>query len=95
MRRYYCNAKCKNLKTENFSDDYLRLRSDILCLLISSSNNVLASREGGLRFKSMAGQIGHSFVNGLSPLRHFIGRNCDAGRNDEKMGPTNSLYSST
>ena len=36
-----------------------------------SSGNVFVSGAGGLRFKSRAGQIGHSVVNGSPSLRHF------------------------
>ena len=42
-----------------------------------SSGNPFGSGAGGLRFKSRAGQIEHSVVNGLPPLRHFE-RNCVA-----------------
>ena len=52
-----------------------------------SSGNTFVTREVGLRFKSRAGQIGHSFVNGSPPLRHFFERSCVARRrNDVEMG---------
>ena len=33
---------------------------------------------GGLRFKSRAGQIEHSIVNGSPPLQHLFERSCVA-----------------
>ena len=41
-----------------------------------SSGNAFVSGAGGLRFKSQAGQIGHSVANGSPPLRHFFERSC-------------------
>ena len=35
---------------------------------------VFVSGAGGLRFKSWAGQIGHSVANGSLPLQHFFKR---------------------
>ena len=43
-----------------------------------SSGNAFVSGVGGLRFKSQAGQIGHSVANGSPPLRHFFERSCVA-----------------
>ena len=43
-----------------------------------SSGNAFVSGAGGLRFKSQAGQIGHSVANGSPPLRHFFERSCVA-----------------
>ena len=43
-----------------------------------SSGNAFVSGAGGLRFKSRAGQIGHSVANGSPPLRHFVERSCVA-----------------
>ena len=43
-----------------------------------SSGNAFVSGAGGLRFKSLAGQIGHSVANGSSPLRHFFKKSCVA-----------------
>ena len=43
-----------------------------------SSGNAFVSGAGGLRFKSRAGQIGHSVANGSPPLRHFFERSCVA-----------------
>ena len=39
---------------------------------------VPVGRAGGPRFKSRAGQIGHSVANGSPPLRHFFERSCVA-----------------
>ena len=50
---------------------------------------------GGLMFKSWAGQIEHSVINGWLPLRHFFKRSCVACRfNDTKMGLVNLLTQS-
>ena len=38
------------------------------------SGNAFVSGAEGLRFKSLAGQIGHSVANGSPPLRHFFER---------------------
>ena len=43
-----------------------------------SSGNAFVSGAGDLRFKSQAGQIGHSVANGSPPLRHFFKRSCVA-----------------
>ena len=43
-----------------------------------SSGNAFVSGAGGLRFKSRAGQMGHSVANGSPPLRHFFERSCVA-----------------
>ena len=43
-----------------------------------SSGNAFVSGAGGLRFKSRAGQIGHSVANGSPPLRDFFERSCVA-----------------
>ena len=43
-----------------------------------SSGNVFVSGAENLRFKSRAGQIGHSVANGSPPLRHFFERSCAA-----------------
>ena len=43
-----------------------------------SSGNAFVSGAGGLRFKSRAGQIGHSVANGSPPLQHFFERSCVA-----------------
>ena len=43
-----------------------------------SSGNAFVSGAGGLRFKSRAGQVGHSVANGSPPLRHFFERSCVA-----------------
>ena len=49
----------------------------------------------GLRFKSRAGQIGHSVANGSPPLLHFFKRCCyGRTRNDTEMGPAKSLHGS-
>ena len=59
-----------------------------------SSGNTFVSRAGGLRFKSRAGQIGHSVANGLLPQRQFFERSWVARRNDAEIGPANSLHAS-
>ena len=41
---------------------------------IWSSGNAFVSEAESLRFKSRAGQIGHSFANGLPPQRHVFER---------------------
>ena len=62
----------------------------------SGHANVFVSGAGGLRFKSRAGQIGHSVANGSPPLRHFFERSCVAHRRiDAEMGPANSLHTSS
>ena len=43
-----------------------------------SSGNGFVSGAGGLRFKSRAGQIGHSVANGSPPQRYFLERSCVA-----------------
>ena len=43
-----------------------------------SSGNTFVSGAGGLRFKSRAGQIGHSVANGSPPLRHIFESSCVA-----------------
>ena len=43
-----------------------------------SSGNAFVSGAGGLRFKSRAGQIGHSVADSSPPLRHFFERSCVA-----------------
>ena len=48
-----------------------------------SSGNEFVSGAGSMRFKSRAGQIGHSVANGLPPLRHFL---------DAEMGTANWLH---
>ena len=40
--------------------------------------NAFIFRTGGLRFKSLAGQVERSIANGLPPLRHFFERGCVA-----------------
>ena len=42
---------------------------------------------GGLRFKSLAGQIGHSFANGSPPLKHFFKRSCIVWMQQRGDGP--------
>ena len=43
-----------------------------------SSGNAFLSGGGCLRFKSWAGQIGHSVANGSLQLRHFVEESCFA-----------------
>ena len=43
-----------------------------------SSCNAFVSKVEGMRFKSLAGQIGRSVAYGSPPLRHFFERNCVA-----------------
>ena len=57
-----------------------------------SSGNAFVSGVGDLRFKPWAGQIGHSVANGSPPLRYFFDETVLPGRNDAKIGPTNSLH---
>ena len=58
-----------------------------------SSGNAFVSGVWGLRFKSRAGQIGHSVANSSPPLRHFLEWSCVAHRrNDAEMSPANSLH---
>ena len=52
-----------------------------------SSGNAFVSGAGGLRFKSQAGQIGHSIANGSPPLRHFFKRSCVARAQWRGDGP--------
>ena len=44
-----------------------------------SSGNAFVSEAGGLSFKSRAGHIGHSVVNGSPPLQPFFEWSCVAG----------------
>ena len=41
---------------------------------VGRGGNAFVSGTGGLRFKSRAGQIGHSVANGSPPLQHFFER---------------------
>ena len=43
-----------------------------------SSGNAFVSGAGGQRFKSRAGQIGHSVANSSPPLQHFFKKGCVA-----------------
>ena len=52
-----------------------------------SGNNAFVSVAGGLRFKSRAGQIGHSVANGSPLLRHFFERSCVARAQFRGDGP--------
>ena len=67
-----------------------------LWLASLSSGNAFAFGAEDLRFKSRAGQIGHSVANHDSPtLQHFFEGSCVAHRrNDAEMGPANSLHAS-
>ena len=40
--------------------------------------NAFVSGAESQRFKSQAGQVGHSVANGSPPLRHFFERSCVA-----------------
>ena len=61
-----------------------------------SSGNAFISEPGGMRFKSLDGQIVHNVAHRSPPLRHFFERSCVAGRcNDAEMGFANSLHAST
>ena len=61
-----------------------------------SSGNPFVSGAGGLRFKSRAGQMGHSVVNASPPLRYyFFQSSCVAhSRNDTEIGSVNLLHAS-
>ena len=52
-----------------------------------SSGNAFVSGAGGRRFKSQAGQIGHSVANGSSLLRHFFEWICVAWVQWRGYGP--------
>ena len=54
------------------------------------SGNEIVSKAGGLRFKSRAGQTGHSFANGSTPLRHFFETSCVAHSCNDADGPRKS-----
>ena len=56
-----------------------------------SSDNAFVSEAGGLRFKSRAGQIGHSAAYG-SPPRDISFKTKLPGCNDAETGPANSLH---
>ena len=49
-----------------------------ICMNLSdrswSSGNAFVTGEGGLKFNSLTGPIGHSAANGSLPLRHFFER---------------------
>ena len=79
--------KCNNLFNEHFSEPFFLPAS-------WSSDNAFVSGAGGLRFKSLAGQIGHSVANGSPPLRHYSKGAVLPGRKEAKMGPANSLHAS-
>ena len=49
--------------------------------------NAFVSGAGGLKFKSRAGQIGHSVANGSPPLRLFFERSCVARAQRRGDGP--------
>ena len=58
-----------------------------------SSGNAFLSGAGDLRFKSRAGQIGHSVADGSPPLRHFFERSSVARRlNYPEIDPVNSSH---
>ena len=59
-----------------------------------SSGNTFVSGAGGVRFKSRAGQVGHSVANGSQLLQHFFERSCAAGHNDVEISHANLLHAS-
>ena len=62
--------------------------------LRKASGNAFVSGAGGLRFKSRAGQIGHSVANGSSPCDISSKGAVLPRRNDVEIGPANSLHAS-
>ena len=52
-----------------------------------SSRKAFTRGAGGLRFKSQAGQIKHSVVNGSPSLQHFFERKCVAQAQSRGNGP--------
>ena len=72
---------------------FLRIKVEFLFLKIRYrlaswlSGNAFVSGARGLRFKSRAGQIGHSVANGSPPLRHFFERSCVARAQWRGDGP--------
>ena len=61
-------------------NDFFDLTSSLHLTKIAdwSSGNAFVFGAGGLKFKSRAGQIGHSVANGAPPLRHFFEKSCVA-----------------
>ena len=59
-----------------------------------SSGNAFVSGAEGLRFKSRAGQIGHSVANGSHRCDISSKGAVLPGRYDAEMGPANSLQAS-
>ena len=57
---------------------YQNIISRIGSFDVWSSGCAFVSGAGGLRFKSLAGQIGHSLANGSPPLQHFFEKSCVA-----------------
>ena len=51
-----------------------------------SSGNAFVSGARGPKFKSRAGQFGHSVVDGSPPLRHFFKKVALPGHSDAKIG---------
>ena len=51
-----------------------------------SSGNVFVAGAVGRRFKSQAGQIGHSVANGSPPLQNFFVKSCVALEQNHGVG---------
>ena len=61
---------------------------------IWSRDDSFVTETGGLRFKSRAGQIGHTVADGSPPLQHCVLQRSCVARADAEMGPENSLHAS-
>ena len=97
MKSYYCIRNCLLSSYVAVIKQWCLLDAlvwDQILILIQqrnfpaswSSGNAFVSGAGGLRFKSRAGQIGHSVANGSPPLRHFE-RSCAARPQRRGDGP--------
>ena len=76
--RYYSRRKTKIWKLKTFLMIIYAWVALSFVYYYLTSDNAFVSRVGGLRFKSWAGQIGHSVANGSPPQQHFFGRSCVA-----------------
>ena len=106
LHLYLAERCCKNPQTAR-GPAYCK-SGPAIARLVGVTGNAFVSGAGGLRFKSQAGQIGHSVANGSPPLRKSdtvlptARHRCDIsskeavlpGRNDAEMGPANSLHAS-
>ena len=72
----------KTSSTSSFYCENYKSPRNKLLTVSWSNGNTFVSGARGLRFKSLAGQIGYRVVNGSPPLQHFFERNSVACRSD-------------